>query len=213
MRRRQGEREVRVFARRSWIYASEVGVLVLVGLVGLSLGIQSAAAAPPPGEPPPAEHVVCSAEPGGGCEPVKNLQRATRFSQHDNVANSPGHVPSMNQPFSGGSYAGFVEWGIQYTSSQIRYWYASTVRTSGTGAHALQVHGALVKDWYGNQSYAYEFGPNYGYNETITGGTTDSWHNKDGKWWRVASGHSYDHGNNGTVDYTCDGCMDAINQF
>jgi hypothetical protein len=96
----------------------------------------------------------------------------------------------------------------QYTSSDIKYYRAYTQRTQGTGAHELEVHGALVKDWGGDFTTVYSFGPVIEHDGFVVGGEDDSWHDIDGVTWGITSGHYYDDGDDGTIDWTCDGCND-----
>ena len=104
-----------------------------------------------------------------------------------------------------------VQWYqlYNYTSSQIKYSEAYTYLDTG-GPGREQVHGALVKDWGGNNDNIYVFGPIDSTTGFAVGGTSDSWHNIDGKTWLSASGHSYDDGDDGTIDATCDGCIDQV---
>ena len=104
-----------------------------------------------------------------------------------------------------------VQWYqlYNYTSSQIKYGEAYTYLDTG-GPGREQVHGALVKDYGGNAENVYVFDPVYSTTGFAVGGTTDSWHNIDGKTWLSASGHSYDDGDDGTIDARCDGCIDQI---
>jgi hypothetical protein len=97
-----------------------------------------------------------------------------------------------------------------YTASDIKYDLAYSARDEGTGPHELEVHGALVKDYGGAYTNVYTFDPVYGYNELAAGGTTDSWHDIDGVTWLIASGHYYDDGDNGTIDASCNGCIDQF---
>ncbi|MCY3918415.1 MAG: hypothetical protein OXG38_01250 [Chloroflexi bacterium] len=112
-------------------------------------------------------------------------------------------------------------WSVEYRlrswrigTSKIKYGFAYTDRLSGTGAHELEVHGALVRDVGAGGDYdtVYQFDPVVEHDGYVIGGQTDDYHDAGDDLWLVASGHYYDHGDNGHIDASCDGCIDQYFQ-
>ncbi len=184
--------------------AQRFGVALLL-VATLGLGTPAVVSAAPPDDISASKNEQCNEGETKRCGPVLT---STSRQLAKSRSESGGAGPSPSLVVDGGSW--LVEWsqGYYYTSSQIKYWYAYSKRLSGTGSHKLEVHGALVEDIFGSADTRYSFDSAYSVNEFVQSGTTDNWHNLNNHTWLVASGHSYDHGNDGYIDASCSGCID-----
>lgn len=103
--------------------------------------------------------------------------------------------------------AGPAEW--------VRYLYAHTKRLAGAGAYKTNAHATLIEgDSYEDEQVFSVFTHGCA-GKTIVNGTAKTcqspqFSTSPGEKWFVISGHWYDHGNNGSQDATCPGCIDWV---
>lgn len=102
---------------------------------------------------------------------------------------------------------------VVYATTYMGHNYAKTERLEGGGGYGTHAHATLIKghDYGGQQvfsSFTHSCASRTETNVTAQTCRSPNQASSSGSKWLLVSGHWYDHGNDGTKDGSCSGCID-----
>ena len=194
-------------------------VPLALALIGWTLAIASPASAQT--EPPPEEESGGYVTHRGSHVQVTEVDGERHFEASESVTARPlgaFSTPRYSITSSGSGYTvefknvisanvGRAEW--------VRYYYAHTKRLLGSGpyraeAHATLIEGAEYEDEQVFSGYTHSCATVVQVNGTAKTCASPHFDTSPGEEWRVISGHSYDQGNDGTVEHVIAGALDWV---